>query len=75
MKVIDRIGGFICGLVIGVIVTIIIRLSFDMGLTILPISGLIGDLLLGTVVGGVVGAIFPKPFMWVVSFFPEVGDN
>lgn len=70
MTIINRIGGAVCGAIVGSLVMVVIRLSFDMGLSVLPLSTLFSDVFPGFILGGVLGAIYPKFFLWIRAFFP-----
>ena len=70
MTVMNRIGGALCGAIIGTLAVILIRFSFDLGLSVLPVSALFSDIFPGFFLGGVLGAIYPKFFLWVGVLLP-----
>ena len=70
MKVIERLAGGLGGIVAGAVAIAVLRIFFDMSVRVLPVSGLIIDLLPGMVVGLILGVIFPKFFKWIFLFIP-----
>lgn len=70
MKIIERLAGGLGGVFAGSIAMFAIRSFFDLGVRILPISGLIIDLLPGTIIGLLLGLLFPRLFKWILIFMP-----
>lgn len=66
MKGIELIAGVIGGMIAGVILFAIARISLDWGLTLFPLGELFFQLLPGIILGGILGAMFPRFF----STFP-----
>ena len=74
MKTVHRILGGIAGGFAGAIIYVLCLL-FISGLHFSSLAGLLCLPLPGLITGAILGAIYPKPFMWVAGFilnlFPQ----
>lgn len=67
MRMVERIFGAIGGMIVGAVVCVVIRLSIGAGLTLLPLSTLLFQLMPGLVIGALVGFLFPRPFVFLLN--------